>query len=172
MIPWKPSDRSLSRSGYRPFSYHFSFPEDEPHRGGGGEVCGLSLHRRGNGMFVRSNVTGDVLDLLASAIPGEAIGLASEDIEGLSALCGKLQFRSLPQFVEAIKNTTHYRLGHGLARRDEKVQAHRNDASALMSKMDSLKSAQRSFAPLRTLSQSSVGSSFLFSGAASRRFVV
>jgi hypothetical protein len=55
--------------------------------------------------------SGDIRGLFVSLVEGKAICLARETIEGLSALCGELQFQILSRRSETFKTTPTYQFG-------------------------------------------------------------
>jgi hypothetical protein len=93
--------------------------------------------------LVESKITPDILRLFVSAVEGEIIELTNKTIEGLSALSGQFQFKSLSQRVEAFKNTPTYRL----ARLEDRFARLEMQVSALRSTAD-LKKLQDSTEPL------------------------
>jgi hypothetical protein len=84
------------------------------------QVCGVLAHDVQIGQLsVRSRVGGDVVRLFVSAVEGELIELANENVDGLSALCDEFKFTSLSRRVEEFKNTSISRLEKRCAKMEE-----------------------------------------------------
>jgi hypothetical protein len=93
---------------------------------------------KGNQLFINFDVTAIVLRLFISAVPGEAIELTNENIDGPSTLCNEFQFLSLSRRLEVFKNTPIYQLEQRfnalrakLQSLEERMQQHEGKISAV-----------------------------------------
>jgi hypothetical protein len=87
--------------------------------------------------------SGDVLWLFVSAVQAKAILLASENIEGFSALCREFQFRNLSRRLEVFKNTPTYRL-------EQRFNALKAKVQSFCNRVSSLETAERPASPALT----------------------
>jgi hypothetical protein len=103
------------------------------------QVCdGLARRLYGNQLFIESNLTGGVLRLFISAVNGEEIELADENIEGLSALCREFQFVSFSRRLEVFKNTPTYRLEQRFNTLEVNLESLQSDVGTLTTTVTSL----------------------------------
>jgi hypothetical protein len=85
-IPSKESESSVQAFVRPRVSYHFLYSEDEPHRGRGVSSVAFTSIAAGTSRFRDQMPSTMLFGWFFSAIPGEAIRLADENIEGFSAL--------------------------------------------------------------------------------------